>query len=656
MLIATAYHAERWPESAWSADAELMRQVGVNVVIMGEFAWCRLEPRRDRFHFDWFKKCVETMGRNQIKVVLSLPSLSPPPWLLERHPSILPHDEKFNTWWMGGTGHVCLNNAPYRKYVKRLVLELAGQFRQNPHVIGWMLNGGQSTRHGVKCYCDDCVQAFRAWLKRRYGTIGRLNELWGTCFWGQEFTDWHEIPAPRRAPEAPLPAMRLDWSRSVSDAAFAFILEQKDLLSRYSAKTQMTAVWNPAEPPAVDVGKFVEALDVVSFGTEAGEHGSFRLEPDIPRIGRPHWVVDLPAGSRQANGYVCPPPRRGRIRLAVLRAYASGAELAAFTRWRTCPFGQEFYEEGLVDPDGTVKDRFDEISKAIGEVRALTERLGPVKPANRAGILVDFDWIWTLDAPEIAQDVQFRDLLLSFIERFGRRALGVDIVGPDTDLQSYEILVMPFPTILNRALVEKLGVWVRGGGVLCATVLAGSRTPHNARESAPPPGLMAEMAGLEVRQLSPLVEEGVSVLTREGEPVGRAVRLAERVELKGATAVAVLRGGPFDGQPALCSHPAGQGRAFYLAAVPDDDLTDFVVSRLVAEVAPNVTGRECPPDVEILPAADSSGRPVTLVFNHTASPVEITLPEGNRTYKDVMTGKEFTGTATIDGIEVLVLV
>ena len=73
MLIATAYHAERWPDSSWAADAQLMRQIGIDVVILGRFAWSRLEPRRDRFHFDWFRQCVDTFGKNQLKTVVALP-------------------------------------------------------------------------------------------------------------------------------------------------------------------------------------------------------------------------------------------------------------------------------------------------------------------------------------------------------------------------------------------------------------------------------------------------------------------------------------------------------------------------------------------------------------------------------------------------------
>jgi hypothetical protein len=38
------------------------------------------------------------------------------------------------------------------------------------------------------CYCKHCLHRFRVWLEQRYGTLGRLNDEWGT-----DFTLWREV-------------------------------------------------------------------------------------------------------------------------------------------------------------------------------------------------------------------------------------------------------------------------------------------------------------------------------------------------------------------------------------------------------------------------------------------------------------------------------
>ena len=44
MQIGVAYYPEHWPAERWPVDAQLMREAGVDVVRVGEFAWSSLEP------------------------------------------------------------------------------------------------------------------------------------------------------------------------------------------------------------------------------------------------------------------------------------------------------------------------------------------------------------------------------------------------------------------------------------------------------------------------------------------------------------------------------------------------------------------------------------------------------------------------------------
>ncbi len=65
----------------------------------------------------------------------------------------------------------------------------------------------------LSCYCDTCAAAFRIWLQDRYGTLGALNQAWGTAFWGQLYGDWEEIGVPRATPTVGNPAHQLDFQR-----------------------------------------------------------------------------------------------------------------------------------------------------------------------------------------------------------------------------------------------------------------------------------------------------------------------------------------------------------------------------------------------------------------------------------------------------------
>ena len=44
--LGVAYYPEHWPESRWQEDARQLREAGITVARMMEFAWDRLEPSR----------------------------------------------------------------------------------------------------------------------------------------------------------------------------------------------------------------------------------------------------------------------------------------------------------------------------------------------------------------------------------------------------------------------------------------------------------------------------------------------------------------------------------------------------------------------------------------------------------------------------------
>ena len=51
-----AYYPEVWPEERWEQDVAMMKQIGFNIVRIGEFAWSRLEPRDGVYSSEWLHK------------------------------------------------------------------------------------------------------------------------------------------------------------------------------------------------------------------------------------------------------------------------------------------------------------------------------------------------------------------------------------------------------------------------------------------------------------------------------------------------------------------------------------------------------------------------------------------------------------------------
>ncbi|MFW6457038.1 MAG: beta-galactosidase [Planctomycetota bacterium] len=129
MKFGVAYYPEQWPEERWAADAQMMVEMGIQLVRIGEFAWWRLEPRRERIDTSWLEQAVDVLSDRGLEVMMGTPTAAPPAWLFNRHPNILPLKANGQRWYLGSRSHACINNPAYNKYARRIVSELARTFR-----------------------------------------------------------------------------------------------------------------------------------------------------------------------------------------------------------------------------------------------------------------------------------------------------------------------------------------------------------------------------------------------------------------------------------------------------------------------------------------------------------------------------------------------
>jgi beta-galactosidase len=79
--LGVCYYPEHWPEALWASDFERMKDLGLSVVRMAEFAWSVFEPEEGQFSFDLFDRALDLTHRYGLKVILGTPTATPPAWL-----------------------------------------------------------------------------------------------------------------------------------------------------------------------------------------------------------------------------------------------------------------------------------------------------------------------------------------------------------------------------------------------------------------------------------------------------------------------------------------------------------------------------------------------------------------------------------------------
>ncbi|HVH72396.1 MAG TPA: beta-galactosidase, partial [Candidatus Dormibacteraeota bacterium] len=95
----------------------------------------------------------------------------------------------------------CFDHPGVRNAVLGFFEEVAQHVRNSPAFYGWDLWSEPATlnwaRVGYKaqpmfCYCPSSMERFRGWLRKKYGTLDKLN-----LAWHRTFTDWKQVEPPR---------------------------------------------------------------------------------------------------------------------------------------------------------------------------------------------------------------------------------------------------------------------------------------------------------------------------------------------------------------------------------------------------------------------------------------------------------------------------
>ncbi len=577
--LGVCYYPEHWPEERWATDARLMREAGLSIVRIGEFAWAQMEPAEGVFDWGWLDRAVETLASEGLQIVLGTPTPTPPAWLVRACPEILPVDAQGRVRRFGSRRHVCANSPAYRQHTERIVAALAQRYGTHPAVIGWQIDNEFGCHDTARCYCPRCTEAFRRWLKARYGTLDALNEAWGTAFWSQRYGDWAEIEPPILAVTEQNASQVLDYYRFSSDSWVDYEQFQANLLREHSPGKPITHNFM-GNFPDLDCHDLARPLDFVTWDSYPTGYAEVMAQqlylPDEPRPalahdagdpyvtgfchdltrglkGKAFWVMEQQCGNVNWSHYNTG-VRPGTVRLWTWHALASGADAVVYFRWRACRFAQEQMHSGLLHHDASPAIGLQDVLAMAGE-RALMDAVAAEPCAPEVAILSDYEDLWALQLQPHRRDFAYQRHQFCFYRALQRWGIPTDIISPRADLRRYKLVIAPTAFLVSDELVAALTAYVEGGGTLLLGVRSGFKTASNLVTGLPLPGLMRELVGVTVADWHAL-PPGVSYdVNLGGEEVKAGTWAEALVPESGVDALARYTSGPFVSQAALTARP-----------------------------------------------------------------------------------------------------
>ncbi|MEO8813007.1 MAG: beta-galactosidase [Caulobacteraceae bacterium] len=602
MKLGVCYYPEHWPREVWAGDARAMAAMGLSWVRIGEFAWSRMEPEPGRFDWAWLDEAVNTLHAAGLKIVMGTPTATPPKWLVDADPSMLAVDRHGRPRKFGSRRHYCFSSASYRRQCARIVEALAERYGRHPGVGAWQTDNEFGCHDTTLSYSQNAAAGFRLWLTARYGDIAALNAAWGAVFWSQEYRGFDEIDPPSGAVTEASPSHRLDYARFASDEVARFHKVQADIIRRLSPGRDVIhnfmGFYTDFDHFAVGRDLDVAAWDSYPLGfTEMSWLGAEEKRrylrqghPDIAAFhhdlyrgcGRGRmWVMEQQPGPVNWATYN-PAPLPGMVRAWTWQAFAHGAEVVSYFRWRQAPFGQEQMHAGLNRPDFTRDEGGIEARQVADELAAV----GRAPPRGLAPVALVFSYEadWLLRIQPQGRGFRWLELAFEMYSAIRRLGLDVDIVDVGADLTGYRAVVIPSLPIVDEAFAKALGA-------LRVPLLLGPRTGSKTRDlhipANLPPGPLAAFLPVRidrVESLRPDLDEAVTVGDQRF-PI-RLWRETMETDLAplarfGNGAAAWVRAGSID----------------YLACWPGADLLDRVVGELCARAGLDV--RPMPEGVRI---------------------------------------------------------
>ena len=377
----------RSKKELWRQDVRQIKALGFNT-LRTWMDWATGEPREHEYHFENLDVLLELAQEEGLKVFLQVYMDSAPHWVGVKYP---------DSFFVSSNGAVvipesspgyCIDHPGVRKADLEFYTALAERARRNaafigwdlwsePHVINWATPG--YIPNPEFCFCKNTVARFRAWLRKKYATLDKLNAAWY-----RQFETWDAVE-PGRMSTILSYTDYIDWKTFIADKL------GEDLRARYLA-VKRVAGDTIVTSHAAAVGLFTSphhwegqpddwtmARQVDYYGTSFYPKHSAFVDRDVAWRGAlfdfarsfgfagnrtGFYVGELQGGFGTIALNVSPTVTPEDIRVWTWTALSRGAKGVNFYAWYPMSSGYESGGFGLIQLDGTITER----ARAAGSI------------------------------------------------------------------------------------------------------------------------------------------------------------------------------------------------------------------------------------------------------------------------------------------------
>lgn len=627
------YYPEQWDEALLEEDLENICELGCNVIRIAEFAWHLMEKTEGNYDFSFFDRVIEKAKEKGLKVIMGTPTATIPAWLVKKHPDILSEFEDGTVRTFGGRHVYCFNSDVMYEYSEKIICAQAEHYKNEDAIVAWQIDNELGHEDSDICYCPKCRRAFQGFLEQKFeGNIDKLNEIYGTTFWSQEYNGFDEIPLPSKTITTHNPALRLDWERFRSESIVKFANFQTALLKEIIPDAVVMHDFpGGGLGKHVDYSEVAKNLDVVAYNNYPVWGGQKEPLPAneiafgldyIRGLKRENfWITEAIMGAQghDVTGFA---PRPNQAKLWSYQSMARGCESLMYFRYRGATKGAEQFCYGILDADNVKRRKFYEVQGFFNEIKNYEKELS-ASVKSEAAIVYDYD---SLAAFRIQRQSFLLDCeaeMKKFHKVFFDANVPVDVIPAGSTLSGYKIVILPQMIIAKPDFQKQVKEFTENGGTLVLTFRDFVKDENNnLLFKKVLPVDFDKFAGIYVTETESLQEGQEFPLAGEGEfscTQGEGGIFRDLISVTDAEVLFRYNDVFFKDYAAVTKKQQKNGFVYYLGCGLDETVLKQLLKKMADEQG--IVSEHSTDGVEIV-YRESEDRKIKITMNHNAFEVQ----------------------------------
>jgi beta-galactosidase len=639
------YNPEQWPEDTWANDIQVFKQAHLNSATINVFSWALLEQKEGEYDFSKLDKIVKELSDANFDIVLATATAAMPAWMFKKYPDVARVDYQGRRHVFGQRHNFCSNSKNYQVLASKLVKKIVSRYYKNPHIKVWHVNN----EYGGNCYCDNCQNTFRDWLKYKYKNLETLNKAWNMNVWSHRIYDWDEIVVPNElgdawgaeGTETIVSALSLDYLRFQSESLLKLFKMEKAIIKKYDPVALVTTNFHALPNKLLDYQKWAKEQDIISYDS----YPSYNMPTyqsaflyDLMRSLKHQPFMLMESTPAQVNWQPYSPLKRpGQMAATELQAVAHGADTVQFFQLKQAIGGSEKFHSAVISHSQRTDTR---VFKEVTELGEKLEKTGSTilgsKTKAKVGIVFDWNNFWSYEYIDgITQDLDYVESILDYYKQLYKRNIPTDIISVDDDFSQYDLVVAPVLYMIKSGLAEKIDQYVKRGGNFVASYLSGIVNENDSVYLGGYPGPLKDVLGIWVEE-SDAVIPGQKITVSLDSNNYQANLICDLLHLEGAHALGNYNSEFYKETPAVSENKWGKGTSWYIGTQLDEAGLSKIFDHLISIV--NIKSLiETKTDLEITKRVTKSGKELYFVLNMSNDTKD--LPSEFDAYKNLFTDK-----------------